>query len=377
MKRQSPIAASVRLLLRVLPVVFLMLLLLAASLAAPPPKADAHSNTFVYTDIYIERQSVKMIMRVDNLTIWEIGGSMDLNQDKIIDSSELETGYASVLEPYLAKTLSVKNGGATLEMESVKQDLPNPNVIRMELTFPAGRQLQTIGIRYDSFFEVAAGHQNIAVFHQPNGTTFQHILDAGKREWVGEYGGQAPSVLETMREFVMLGIEHILTGYDHLLFLLALLIVGMSFKQMLGVVSSFTIAHSITLALSALDVVSLPSRLVESVIALSIVYVVYENVYRAQNVKYRWMLTFGFGLIHGFGFAGALQEIGLPKQQEVYALFTFNLGVELGQLAIVCIVLPLLLYIKKRQWFGRLRLSASAMIGLAGSFWFITRVFGL
>jgi len=82
-------------------------------------------------------------------------------------------------------------------------------------------------------------------------------------------------------------------------------------------------------------------------------------------------------LIHGFGFAGALQEIGLPKQQEVYALFTFNLGVEIGQLAVVCIVLPLLLYIKKRHWFGRLRLSASAMIGLAGSFWFITRVFGL
>lgn len=131
-----------------------------------------------------------------------------------------------------------------------------------------------------------------------------------------------------------LGFEHIVTGYDHILFLLTLLFVNMKFRSISVIVTSFTLAHSITLILAVFEVVSLPTKFIEAMIALTIVYMAVENLlYR--DYQHRWAITFVFGLIHGFGFAGALQGIGLPKNDEIPALFAFNFGVELGQLVIV------------------------------------------
>src|SRR6185295_17497952 len=110
--------------------------------------------------------------------------------------------------------------------------------------------------------------------------------------------------------FVLLGIEHILTGYDHLIFLLGLLLAGASFKNVAKIITSFTVAHSITLALSTFDLVRIPSAVVEPLIAVSIVYVGLENIFR-RDLKWRWLLTLGFGLVHGFGFASALRSLGI------------------------------------------------------------------
>ncbi|WP_274363966.1 HupE/UreJ family protein [Paenibacillus thermotolerans] len=346
-------------------------------LAVSPPGVFAHAATFVVSDFSTpEPNIVRLVLRVDEKTIMEVAAEADRNGDGVIDADELKTGYESIIHPYLSKRITVSNNGEALSMVAVKQELPNPNVLRFEFDFPSEQPIEQLSIGYDAFFEVAPDHTNIAAFRIGEEQSFQHLFSGDNKVWTGRLG-EAPLVAETVVQFVLLGIEHILTGYDHLLFLFALLLIRASFRQTIAIVTSFTVAHSITLALAALNIVSLPSRFVEAFIALSIVYVVIENVFRVKPIKYRWVLTFIFGLIHGFGFAGALREIGLPKSQEMYALVTFNVGVELGQLAVVCVVLPLLFAIGGRSWYSRMQLAASCLIGAFGLFWLVSRIAGV
>jgi hydrogenase/urease accessory protein HupE len=176
--------------------------------------------------------------------------------------------------------------------------------------------------------------------------------------------------------FFPLGVEHIATGYDHLLFLLALILCGGSLKSLVKIITAFTVAHSITLGAAALELVSLPSALVESVIALSIAYVAFENLFPRYALSRRWMISFAFGLVHGFGFSSVLQEIGLPRENLVWALLNFNLGVEAGQLIAVLIAIPALLWLKKQSYEQRVIRGLSWLVMLAGLGWFIERLMG-
>lgn len=180
----------------------------------------------------------------------------------------------------------------------------------------------------------------------------------------------------SFHEFIKLGIEHILTGYDHLLFLLGLLVVCRRVSSMMLIITCFTLAHSLTLALAALNVVSIPSRVVEPLIAASIIFVGIENLVRRGEPKGRWLLTFVFGLIHGFGFASVLREVGLGAggASLFVPLFSFNLGVEMGQLAVVAIALPVLWFLRKRPLFACYGESAiSFVVLLLGSYWLLQR----
>jgi len=174
-------------------------------------------------------------------------------------------------------------------------------------------------------------------------------------------------------EFGMLGMEHIVTGYDHLAFLFALLLVARSFKEMAGIVSGFTLAHSITLSAAVLGWVSIPGWIVEPAIALSIVAVGLENFFQ-PSPRRRFAVTMSLGLVHGFGFAGMLSEVGLPEGSQLLALLAFNGGVELGQLALVALVLPALLRMRKAKRFTTwgVRLCSLLLIGL-GQWWFLER----
>lgn len=177
--------------------------------------------------------------------------------------------------------------------------------------------------------------------------------------------------------FFRLGIEHIVKGFDHLLFLAGLLVACRRFRTMAIIITCFTVAHSITLALAALDIASIPPRIVEPLIAVSIVYVGIENLLRrGEEPRGRWALTFLFGLIHGFGFASVLRQIGLGKNGSsiLSPLFSFNLGVELGQIAIAALFLPVLFYLRRQPSFVRYGLPvASALITLAGIYWLVQR----
>jgi hydrogenase/urease accessory protein HupE len=173
-----------------------------------------------------------------------------------------------------------------------------------------------------------------------------------------------------------MGVEHILTGYDHLLFLLGLVLVGRPIRSLIAAITAFTFAHSITLALAAFDVWAPSSRIVEPLIALSIAYIGIENAF-VRDARGRWRVTLFFGLVHGFGFAGALREIAMPRAEIPTALFAFNLGVELGQLAVLAALLPLVLAARKTAIWERVGMRACTMaIAAAGLIWFVSRLQG-
>lgn len=183
---------------------------------------------------------------------------------------------------------------------------------------------------------------------------------------------------EVIWRYFLAGIEHIAIGYDHIAFLIAVVLWGRRFWPLAAVVTAFTLAHSVTLSLAVLDIVRLPPKLVELMIALSIVYVAAENFF-VRDIRRRWILTFCFGLIHGFGFASALREYGIPQDKVGWALGSFNVGVEVGQLVIVAIAFAALLGVdawRRRpgkagagQRSRAVVWGASAGIGLLGLFW--------
>ncbi len=210
----------------------------------------------------------------------------------------------------------------------------------------------------------------------------QDLLDASRTETTLT-GAVAPSLAQVAARYVAAGIEHIFLGYDHIAFLISVVLWSRRLWPVVKIVTAFTAAHSITLSLAALDVVRIPSAIVEPAIAASIVYVAAEN-FISRDVEKRWRITFCFGLIHGFGFAGALQELGLPQAALVPALASFNIGVEIGQIAIVSLVMPALLLLDRvlarpRRGGAPAARSAAAVYAISalivglGGYWLLAR----
>jgi hydrogenase/urease accessory protein HupE len=183
--------------------------------------------------------------------------------------------------------------------------------------------------------------------------------------------GTSQGRLAVIGTFLASGIQHIFTGLDHVLFVIALLLLGGGIGRLLKVVTAFTLAHSITLALATLRIVDPPAHLIEPMIALSIVLVGFDNLRAKPGRDHRATLAFLFGLVHGFGFASVLREFGLPPSAVGWSLFSFNLGVEVGQAVIVASVLPLLTLLRDRSprlATGVVRYGSFAVV-LAGAFW--------
>jgi hydrogenase/urease accessory protein HupE len=186
-----------------------------------------------------------------------------------------------------------------------------------------------------------------------------------------------PTRAQVVRTYLALGFTHILPkGADHILFVLGIFLLSTRPKPVLLQVTAFTVAHTITLALTIYGVVSLPRTIVEPLIALSIVYVAIENVMTTELRPWRIALVFGFGLLHGMGFAGVLTELGLPRSEFVPALLSFNLGVEAGQLTVIGIALVLFgLPFRKKAWYrSRIVVPASIAIAAVGFYWSVERV---
>jgi hydrogenase/urease accessory protein HupE len=192
-------------------------------------------------------------------------------------------------------------------------------------------------------------------------------------------GLQPMTRLEVIEQYTLLGFTHIVPkGLDHILFVLGLFLLATRVQPLLWQVTSFTVAHSITLGLTIYGVVSLPASVVEPLIAASIVYVAVENMLTAQLHVWRVFVVFGFGLLHGMGFAGVLQEVGLPRAEFLTGLISFNLGVEFGQLTVILLAfLAVGIGFKDRPWYRRrLVLPASALIALVGLYWMVQRIAG-
>lgn len=251
--------------------------------------------------------------------------------------------------------------------------------LRVELAFTCPAPRRDTVFRDEAVFPNDRQHESIVrVGETPT------VLRVGRQEVAI---GEAPTLGATLLTFLAEGALHLFTGYDHVLFLLSLLLVAGELAAREGrkkaladvalIVTAFTIGHSITLIAAALDVVTLPSRLVESAIAASIVAVAIWNLVRPEaRVGLRWVAA-AFGLVHGFGFSSVLRELLLPAGQRVGALLAFNVGIELGQLVIVACVVPLLGWAGQRPWYRRGVIQGGSVgIALIAGFWLVERVMG-
>jgi hypothetical protein len=249
----------------------------------------------------------------------------------------------------------------------------------LALDYLCARTPSALRLDYDVLFELDARHQGLGRIELPDAPPRSLLFAADARHLELD---RPVTLLAQLADYVRLGMEHIFTGYDHLAFLAALLLVAAArglrggLRYILAIVTAFTVAHSLTLIAAGLGWARLPAQVVEPAIALSIAYVAVENLV-VREPRGRWLYTFGFGLVHGFGFASVLQQIGLPRRGLVASLVSFNVGVELGQLCVVAVLAPLLLGLVPR--FGqaqRLRVVGSAVLLAFACLWFFERVLG-
>lgn len=196
-------------------------------------------------------------------------------------------------------------------------------------------------------------------------------------EHVSHAGTSHTTSSEVGWKYLKLGFEHILPkGLDHIYFVLGLFLLSIKLKPLVWQISMFTVAHSITLALSINSIISLPGHIVEPIIALSIAYIGIENVFTNELKPWRTLVVFAFGLLHGLGFAGVLSDLGLPAEHFTTALITFNIGVEIGQLAVVSLAFLAVGYFRNRKWYRqRIVIPASVLIALVGLYWTYERIF--
>jgi hydrogenase/urease accessory protein HupE len=220
-------------------------------------------------------------------------------------------------------------------------------------------------------------HKTFLNVYENGAVASQAILDKNKSTF--EYfAGTRQGTWAVVGKFLPSGVHHILIGPDHLMFLAGLLLLGGTLSQLLVVVTAFTTAHSITLSLAALGMVIPPPNTIEPAIALSVVYVGADNLLvRGGGRDTRAWIAFAFGLVHGFGFANVLREMDLPGRALGWTLFSFNIGVEIGQLAVVVLIASLFTWIRSRSEAAgrRLAVAGSIVVMLAGAFWFVQRVF--
>lgn len=294
---------------------------------------------------------------------------MDANQDRELSNDELAAVKARLIS--LADTaLDFEGDGAPLKRIStdVQRDVDATGV-RM-ITRWEYAATNVLLIRSEIVNELQRGHrQLVSVRGVTNALLAETMLTRERNIVEVPLAFEAPRRIETAGSFLWLGIEHILAGWDHLTFLFGLLVVGGKLRDAVKIITAFTIAHSLTLALATFDLIRLPSSFVEAMIAASIVYVGIENMVR-HSFKGRWALTFAFGLIHGCGFATILRELGVGSDggSVVKPLVWFNIGVELGQLAIAAVVVPWILKLKpKFRWWIPVTSTIVALIGT----WFL------
>jgi len=231
-----------------------------------------------------------------------------------------------------------------------------------------------VALTFDFFGTLGERHTVLGSFGW-KGLENPVIFTRFEPDYLFDTGYRVPA-LDQFGQYLWLGVTHIFLGFDHIAFLIALLFVQ-RFRDLVKVITAFSVAHTLTLGLAALGVVALPSRFVESGIAASIVYVAAENLWRGGDAPHRWRITFVFGLVHGFGFASVLRALGLPADGLVRSLLAFNLGVELGQLAIAALCWPVLLWVGKQPWAARVRVILSTVLLTFGAAWLIDRVFAL
>jgi hypothetical protein len=331
-----------------------------------------------------------------------LAASLDANGDGVVLPGELERARPE-LDALLAKGIVARADGKPCASQVTEARLLEEDGIGFDVRYTCAAPGDPLPYRVEFTLPILEdlihGHRHIAhaksgafevTVHLFRGHASVEVPVGSGVAGAGSGGKDAPASPSGFGGFVAMGADHIWTGYDHLLFLFALVLVGGRVRSLMATITAFTVAHSLTLALAVLDVWTPRPAYVEALIALSIAYVGVENFY-VKGAANRWRITFPFGLVHGFGFAAGLKEIELPKARIPIALLGFNVGVELGQLAVVLPLFALIvLFLRKRAWFAvqpdepppidptKPRLTAyrvaSAAVVVCGLGWFVERV---
>jgi hypothetical protein len=364
-------------------------LTVAVALSGLATRAHAHARSATFGEIAASGRDVTWTLRVRVADLVGADGGAGLARGATAADAVARAG---AIEARIARGLGVTSGGAPC---AVAERALDADATAAEPTLVARFRFACAGedfvLRYDLFFDVDALHSGYTKIVSSEGAATTYVFRAHERVLAL---GAPRSVWSSARQYLVLGVEHIFTGYDHLAFLAALLLaIGLSrrsgvageavasetrpaLREALSIVTAFTAAHSLTLIVSTLRPGLLGTAWVEPAIALSIAYVGTENLV-GRRPRRRWLVVFAFGLVHGLGFSSVLREIGLPTRGLVLSLLSFNLGVEIGQLAVVSLVLPLVLGGARRRpvAFERWGLrGGSAAIAVAGVIWFALRV---
>jgi hypothetical protein len=365
---------------------FLLLTLCLTSLAAQAHKPSDSYLNFIVDGNTIDGQWDIALRDLD----FALG--LDSNGDAAITWGEVQAKQREI-DAYAMARLNLQSDGkscpATVTSHLVDDHTDGAYAV---LRFKAEcvQPITLLQARYGLFFDIDPQHKGLLQL-QYQGVATTAIFSPEKA--TQQFSLSSPSRITQFIDYAREGVWHIWIGFDHILFLLALLLPAVVFRQnkqweavgafkpafwsVLKIVTAFTLAHSITLTLATLGVISLPSRWVESTIAASVVIAALNNIYPLFRDR-RWMMAFLFGLIHGFGFASVLSDLGLPKNALVLALVGFNVGVELGQLAIVAAFLPLAFYLRRTMLYRRIiLLGGSGLIALLATAWLVERAFNM
>jgi hypothetical protein len=361
--------------------------LLVAMLLFRPQAAHAHTQSTAYLTLRASTAGLSGEWRLALRDLDDAVG-LDVNDDGLITWSELLSRKEAVCAYALSRLHIQADGKGALPRvnDFLVDSLSDGAYVVLRFDVEAIHQQRRLEVSYNAFFDIDPKHRGLLRLEH-NGQTQLGVFSPETPSLAYDFG--APPPTSPFLTFLKEGVWHIWSGYDHILFLLALLLPGvllrrdgrwqpvakprLAFVNVLKVVTAFTVAHSITLSLSVLGVVHLPTRLVESAIAASVVIAAFNNLLPIFPDGV-WMVAFGFGLLHGFGFANALRDLGLQHGQLALTLFGFNLGVEIGQLAIVSVFLPLALSMRGLLFYQRFILRVgSAGIILVASGWFAER----
>jgi hydrogenase/urease accessory protein HupE len=351
-------------------VVFAALAFVALLMPAP---AAAHPVPFTYLDVHVESGALTLTLVAH---IADLANDLKIEPVENLLKPEVVNPRVAMMTTMLTPRFTIAVDGRpltpiwspTAEILAERQSLRF--TLRYELVSPPG----TLIVRA-LMFPYDPNHQTFLNVYEGERLT-QAILDRGRPSF--EYfSATRQGVWAVVRRFVPAGVNHILIGPDHLLFLVGLLLLGGTARQLVLIVSSFTLAHTLTLSLAALNIVSSPARIIEPAIALSIVYVGADNLLARGGRDMRTWIAFAFGFIHGLGYANLLREMDLQTRALEWSLFSFNAGLEIGQLIVVMAVASLLGAIRSRNERAghQVVFAGSLVVIAAGTFWFIKRVF--
>lgn len=365
-----------------------LIMLIALCFSALP--VSAHQLSTAYATLQINSQGLVSGEWQVRLYDLEQAIGLDVNGDGTLRWQELQA-RAEVVQQYLSNQLQIHRGNSPCSLALGEEWQIDSHFNESYLLVPVRAQCALAGaivIRYHAFFNENTEHKLLLTL---NSVTANSNRVLSEKQQDVEWNVTAGDPWRTFTEFMYQGMVHIWIGIDHILFLLSLLLVSVLVRRngrwvadgdlrrilvnTTWIVTAFTLAHSITLSATALGLIHFSSRWVEVGIALSVMLVALNNIY-PLIVRLGW-LTFAFGLLHGMGFAGVLGELGLPADQQFLTVLAFNLGVEVGQMTIVLLLLPLLIFFRKQLWYARYALTGtSAVVALIALQWVVERWLG-